>query len=891
MNIKFFFTVLILLSQFLLTAAPVNKLPYQISQPNGQTYNVFVSGDEFFNYLHDEAGYTIIQEQDGYFYYALRNTKGGVIASDFIYGTVDPKTHGIPTHVKISKEKYLEKVKNKQVAVLKSAPDDAYTFDADTLNNIVIYIQFADDSDYKLSRSDYDEKFNAPNEVSLYNYYKEVSYEQLNIISTHFPKTETDKNLAYVAPQSRSFFQPFNATTNTSGYKDGQEDDREHLLIINALKFLQKDIEETFTAEDLDKNNDGLVDNVTFIIRGENDSWSDLLWAHRWSLFSGDFFLHDKKVYDYIFQPEAQVDVKTLCHEVFHALGAPDLYHYNDGGLDISPAGSWDLMNSGFGHMLAYMKYRYTSWMDTIPVIENEGYYELNPLSDSTNNAYRINSPYSEDEYFVVEYRKKQGLYEKNLSGSGIIISRINTLMDGEGNASGPPDEVYVFRPGGTNTANGTVSQAHFSSSVGRTEFHVGTRPKPFLQDGTDGGISISEITEPAEKISFKLGIVNVANPSLLEANTISHNEIELDWKLNLVNDFVMVAVNDKNEFGEPNPENSYTVGSEIEGGGTVVAFSSFKVNYNHADLDANTTYYYKAWSYDGTEFSTGTTTQATTNCEKENRSAFVEDFESTVYLKDLCWRTYQSYDYNGGLNPDYLKEVDYENGEITWNITSSDTSNYDSENYVKDGNNSILISARANGFNWLVSPYTYLHGDVNHKLVFDLWYKNAPDTTGNMKYSNLHVLVSKNDGRWQSLMEYNAIENNELESNEYEKQISIGLSEYKNSTVRIAFVHENTDGWPIAIDNVFIDNHVSSSDLFSEQITAIKNPIDVGELIHFRAPEKALIRVYDINGRLVFSSQLDKDSEETYQFNKRGTFFVESNNSKTSHIQKVIVK
>ena len=56
-------------------------------------------------------------------------------------------------------------------------------------------------------------------------------------------------------------------------------------------------------------------------------------------------------MYDYTFQPETQVNVKTLCHEMFHALGAPDLYHYDDNGLNISPAGSWDLMESGGGHM------------------------------------------------------------------------------------------------------------------------------------------------------------------------------------------------------------------------------------------------------------------------------------------------------------------------------------------------------------------------------------------------------------------------------------------------------------------------------------------------------------------------------------------------------------
>jgi hypothetical protein len=44
----------------------VKNQPYQVSQPDGTVINCFVSGDEFFNWLHDAGGYTIIQAADGY---------------------------------------------------------------------------------------------------------------------------------------------------------------------------------------------------------------------------------------------------------------------------------------------------------------------------------------------------------------------------------------------------------------------------------------------------------------------------------------------------------------------------------------------------------------------------------------------------------------------------------------------------------------------------------------------------------------------------------------------------------------------------------------------------------------------------------------------------------
>ena len=77
--------------------------------------------------------------------------------------------------------------------------------------------------------------------------------------------------------------------------------------------------------------------------------------------------------------------------------------------------------------------------------------YEINPLSSPFNNIYRINSP-SSNEYFVIEYRVKEGIYEINTPGgdNGILIYRVNDSLNG--NADGPPDELYLYRPNGTFT-------------------------------------------------------------------------------------------------------------------------------------------------------------------------------------------------------------------------------------------------------------------------------------------------------------------------------------------------------------------------------------------------------------------------------------------------------
>ena len=42
----------------------------------------------------------------------------------------------------------------------------------------------------------------------------------------------------------------------------------------------------------IDANNDGYVDALSFSINGNVDGWSELLWPHRWALFSYDVYIN-----------------------------------------------------------------------------------------------------------------------------------------------------------------------------------------------------------------------------------------------------------------------------------------------------------------------------------------------------------------------------------------------------------------------------------------------------------------------------------------------------------------------------------------------------------------------------------------------------------------------
>jgi len=115
-------------------------------------------------------------------------------------------------------------------------------------------------------------------------------------------------------------------------------------------------------------------------------------------------------------------------------------------------------------------------------------------------------SPNSTTEYFVVEYRKKEGTFENILPGEGLLVYRINTSKTG--NAFGPPDEVYIYRPDGTLSEDGFRRLANFSADVGRTAINDITNPSSFLSDGGPGGLVISNIGAIGSTINFFVHVI-----------------------------------------------------------------------------------------------------------------------------------------------------------------------------------------------------------------------------------------------------------------------------------------------------------------------------------------------------------------------------------------------
>lgn len=133
-----------------------------------------------------------------------------------------------------------------------------------------------------------------------------------------------------------------------------------------------------------------------------------------------------------------------------------------------------------------------------------------------------------------------------------------------------------------------------------------------------------------------------VDDPNSFSAVTNSSSQINLTASANSNTDNILVAFNSTNTFG--NPTGNYTAGNSITGGGTVHYVGAAASLANHTGLAETTTYYYKAWSYDGVNYSTGITSNATTDC---NTPTEVSDYSGSSGSEqiDLNWTLPACYD------------------------------------------------------------------------------------------------------------------------------------------------------------------------------------------------------------------------------------------------------
>ncbi len=237
-----------------------------------------------------------------------------------------------------------------------------------------------------------------------------------------------------------------------------------------------------------------------------------------------------------------------------------------------------------------------------------------------------------------------------------------------------------------------------------------------------------------------------VVNPSNFSASAGGSDNIDLSWDKNSSGDNVMVAYNTTNTFGTPSDGSTYTAGSTITGGGTVI-YNGANVSYNHSGLTSNTTYYYKAWSVDGSNnYSSGVVTNATT--AKEEPSNHVTGFAALAAGSsqiNLNWT-----ENDGIVAPDgYLIKA-----STADNITApTDGTDESDDTDLSDGSGAVNMSHGTTSYSWTgltasttyyfkIYPYTNSGSHIDYKT--DGTVPSANATTGEAPKGATDLIISE---------------------------------------------------------------------------------------------------------------------------------------------------
>lgn len=505
-RMRFITLLAALLALGALGAAPLVNTPVLVQQPDGAELSILASGDEFHNWLHDKDNFTIVQNDQGYYVYARQDGEK-VAATDWVVGRDLPQHKGLQPGINLSRD--LISAKYSRYAGMRDYSNAKSPHTGD-FNNLVVFIKFSDDPDFTSPLGVYEEIFNNPAGNSMKRYFWEASYGQLNVNSTFYPVPDGSTILCYTDIYPRAYFKAHSAA-NPKGYNgDGERTEREHQLLLRAVNAIAPEVPAGLV---IDGDGDGYVDNTCFIIKGSPEGWAELLWPHRWVLYTVDAMIHGKRVWDFNFQIETSTlgsGAGVLSHEMFHSLSAPDLYRYSDTTID--PVGRWDIMCSDQNppqHMSVWMKHKYGQWISDIPEITSSGTYTLAPVASSaTNNIWRVPS-WKSGEYYLLEYRRPSANYDHNIPGAGLLVYRLDVSENG--NAQGPPDELYIYRPNANNTTtNGSLNSAEFSLQEGRTTMNEATVPSGFMSNNSPGGLNLYEVGEAGETITFKIKVSDI---------------------------------------------------------------------------------------------------------------------------------------------------------------------------------------------------------------------------------------------------------------------------------------------------------------------------------------------------------------------------------------------
>lgn len=506
MNRKYFIGILsvIMILTTIAGAVPANPSSFTLTQPDGTTLQARQIGDERQSHFETLDGYTMIQNSDGYWVYAVTN-ETVLLPTQNKVGKANIKNLNFTKHLAPKRIVY-ESSDNHTVNRIGKISYSPTTIG--TTKAIVILIGFTDAQASSTHTPSY---FNnllfstSSGAKSLTNYYNEVSYNQLNIVGTASPK-------CYTSSHTMSYY----GADSSTGIDD--VNGRISKLAEEAISLAANDI----NFAQYDGDGDGVVDHVIIIHAGNDQASSGVskdIWSHQRDL---NMVVDGVRINSYTMLAEGS-PLGTFAHEFGHDIGLPDLYNTDTGSgvvwdWDLMDDGSWNNNGNTPAHPSAWSKIQ-LGWITPITVTTQTTVNIPQLETNQYNSVYKISSSnMPSTEYFLVENRQKTG-FDSYLPDDGIVIWHIDeaqgSLLSNDIN-NGIIKHVAVESESIGLTMLG---DAAYSSNDWQTTFSPTSYPNSNSNAGISTGIFIYNIGSSGSSMSVsfsKTGTPTLSSPTLL---------------------------------------------------------------------------------------------------------------------------------------------------------------------------------------------------------------------------------------------------------------------------------------------------------------------------------------------------------------------------------------
>lgn len=245
--------------------------------------------------------------------------------------------------------------------------------------------------------------------------------------------------------------------------------------------------------------------------------------------------------------------IGLICHEFSHTMGLPDLYDTSTYYPKFLGMGTWSVLATGCYNNNADTPAGYSAaekyqlgWLT--PIVPQGPDTDVRLQSLSHNEALMLANPENADEYFMVECRSKQDVWDSYLPAEGMIVTHIDyseVLADSNHvNIEAEGYRHYIVSANGSNRSNTDQASLPFPGADNVTSFTVLTTPASICHDGTEINHPITNIRYDGHSVTFDLDQKPQA-PALTPASNVAAGTFRCNWER--VNDAVYYELEVRN--------------------------------------------------------------------------------------------------------------------------------------------------------------------------------------------------------------------------------------------------------------------------------------------------------------------------------------------------------